>query len=61
MEVFAGKLAAVPEADDVSILMKDGFPVISRGPKRKKGETVNAIKEDRERRDASIMARKHRS
>jgi len=61
MEVFAGKLEAVPEPDDVSILMKDGFPVISRGPKRKKGETVKAIKEDRERRAASLLARKNRS
>lgn len=59
MQVFAGKFEATPEPDEVSIVMKDGFPVISRGLKRKKGDTVKAIKEDRERRAASIMARRN--
>ena len=58
MEVSAGKIEAVPEPDDVRILMKDGFPVITRGPKRKKGETVKAIKADRDLRATSLMARR---
>ena len=61
LEVLAGKFEAIPEPDDVSVVMKDGFPVISRGPKRKKGETVKAIKEDRERRSASLVARRNKS
>ncbi len=59
LEVSAGKFEAVPEPDDVTILMKDGFPVITRGPKRKKGETAKAIKADRELRAASITARRN--
>ncbi len=60
MEVSAGKFEAVPEPDDVRIVMKDGFPVIALGPKRKKGETVKAIKSDRDLRSTSLMARKNK-
>jgi bifunctional DNA-binding transcriptional regulator/antitoxin component of YhaV-PrlF toxin-antitoxin module len=42
LEVSAGKFEAVPEPDDVRILMNDGFPVITQGPKRKKGETIRS-------------------
>ncbi len=45
---------ALPEPDDVNVVMKNGFPVIPRGLKRKRRDTVKAIKEDRERRAASI-------
>jgi AbrB family looped-hinge helix DNA binding protein len=60
LEVTAGKFEAVPEPDDVRILMKDGLPVITRGPKRKPGETVKAIKADRDLRAAAILARRNR-
>ena len=58
--VSSGKFEALPEPDDVQILMKDGLPVITRAPKRKKGETVKAIKADRDLRAASIRARRNR-
>jgi AbrB family looped-hinge helix DNA binding protein len=60
LEVSAGKFEAVPEPDDVRIQMKDGFPVILGGPKRKKGDTVSAIKADRELRAAALLAPRNR-
>jgi len=48
LDVHGGKLEGVPEADDVRIEMKDGFPVIRGGPAVGDDEIVKAIKADRD-------------
>lgn len=50
LEVSGGKFEAVPEPDDVTIEVKDGFPVILGGPRRTKGQIVRALKADRDAR-----------
>ncbi len=54
IESSAGKFEAIPEADDLRILVRDGFPVISGGTPRKKGDIVKAIKAGREERAERI-------
>ena len=56
IEASAGKFVATPEADDVRIQIRDGFPVISGGRPRKKGDIVKAIKAGREERSDRILA-----
>ncbi len=58
--VSGGKFEAIPEPDDVHIELKGGFPVILGGPARRKGETVKAIKADREAREGQILNRSAR-
>jgi AbrB family looped-hinge helix DNA binding protein len=48
LNVSSGGFEAVPEADNLQIRIKDGFPVILGGQPREKGEIVKAIKADRE-------------
>jgi AbrB family looped-hinge helix DNA binding protein len=55
LEVQGGKIQAVPEPDPVNIGMKGGFPVIQGGPPLKRGNIVQAIKEDRDARDTRIV------
>ena len=50
------KLEAIPEADDVQIEICDGFPVITGGLPRKKGDIVKAIKAGRDERTDRILA-----
>ena len=61
LEVQGGRIQAVPEADAVSIEMKDGFPVIQGGPALKSGDIVRAIKADREARDERVLPKTRRS
>lgn len=56
LEASGGKIEVTPEADDVKIAMRDGFPVITGGPARKKGDIVKAIKAAREERTDRILA-----
>ncbi len=56
IESSAGKFEAIPEADDVRIEIRDGFPVIGGGGPRKKGDIVKAIKAGREERTDRILA-----
>ena len=56
LEVSGGKLEAIPEADDVQIEIRDGFPVITGGLPRRKGDIVKAIKAGREERTDRILA-----
>lgn len=58
LEASAGKFEAIPEADDVKIEVRDGFPVISGGQPRKKGDIVRAIKAGREEREDRVVARR---
>ncbi len=61
LQVSAGKFEAVPEAGNVQIQMKDGFPVILGGAPREEGGTVRAIKADREALAGRTLARRARS
>ena len=56
IESSEGKFEAIPEADEVDIQIQDGFPVISGGRARKKGDIVRAIKAGREERTDRILA-----
>lgn len=58
LEALAGKIEATPEADEVCIQVRDGFPVISGGRQRKKGDIVKAIKAAREEREERVVARR---
>ena len=58
IESSAGKFEAIPEADDLRIQVRDGFPVISGGIPRKKGDIVKAIKAGREERAERISPRR---
>lgn len=56
LESSAGKFEAIPEADDLQIQMRDGFPVIRGGRSRKKGDIVKALEAGREERADRILA-----
>jgi AbrB family looped-hinge helix DNA binding protein len=56
LESSGGKFEAIPEPDEIQIQLRDGFPVISGGRPRKKGEIVKAIKAGREERTDRILA-----
>lgn len=58
IEASAGKFEAIPEADDVKIQVRDGFPLITGGRPRKRGEIVQAIKAGREDRAGRILSRR---
>lgn len=58
LEVSGGKFEAVPEPDDVTIEVKDGFPVILGGPRRTKGQIVRALKADRDARPSPRRSKK---
>jgi AbrB family looped-hinge helix DNA binding protein len=60
LESSAGKFEAIPEPDDVQISVRDGFPVISGGRPRKKGDIVKAIKAGREERTDRILAHRRK-
>jgi len=55
LNVCGGTLEAVPEADAVQIVLKNGFAVIQGGPPLKPGDIVKAIKADREEHDEQIL------
>lgn len=55
LNVQGGRIEAVPEADEVRIELKDGFPVIQGGPALKGGDVVRALKAEREARDERIL------
>lgn len=57
LEIQGGMLQAVPAPDPVEIDLKDGFPVIRGGPSLKRGGVVEAIKSDRDSRDARVATR----
>jgi hypothetical protein len=48
-----------PVPDEVNIAEEDGFPVISGGPTRKRGQTVEAINADREARDKRVVRKEN--
>ena len=50
------KLEAIPEADDVRIEIRDGFPVLTGGLPPKKSDIVKAIKAGRDERTDRILA-----
>jgi len=56
LESSAGRFEAIPEADDIEVEIRDGFPVITGGRPRKKGDVVKAIKAGREERADRILA-----
>lgn len=60
LETSGGKFEATPEADDVRIQVRDGFPVISGGRPRKKGDIVKAIKASREETTDRFVARREK-
>ncbi len=60
LEIHGGKLQAAPEPDPVDINLKGGFPVIQGGPSLKRGNIVQAIKDDRESRDERVAPRSER-
>jgi AbrB family looped-hinge helix DNA binding protein len=55
LDVQGGTILASPEADEVTIETKGGFPVIRSGPPLKRGDIVSAIKADREKRDDRVL------
>jgi AbrB family looped-hinge helix DNA binding protein len=55
VQIAAGMLQLEPVPDEVNIAEEDGFPVISGGPTRKRGQTVEAINADREARDKRVV------
>lgn len=57
LEVQGGMLHASPEPDPVEIDLKGGFPVIRGGPSLERGGVVEAIKSDRDSRDARVASR----
>lgn len=59
LEIRGGKIEVSPEADDVRVIIKDGFPCISPSSKKREGNAVRAIQADRKLRSESILA--HRS
>jgi len=61
LNVFGGKLEAVPEADAARIVLKKGFPVIQGGPPMNDSDIVKAIKADREGRDEQSLTHRTRS
>jgi AbrB family looped-hinge helix DNA binding protein len=60
LEIQGGKLQVAPEPDPVDIDLKGGFPVIHGGPSLKRGSVVQAIKADRDSRDARVTSRSKR-
>ena len=55
LHVAGGTLEAVPEADAVRMVLKNGFPVIHGGPPLQEGDIVKAIQADRAERDGRIL------
>ncbi len=60
IEASAGKMEVYPEADEVQIQLRDGFPVIRGGRARAAGDIVKAIKASREERTGRILERTRR-
>jgi AbrB family looped-hinge helix DNA binding protein len=60
LETSAGKFEAIPQADDLQIQIRDGFPVIRGGRPRKKGDIVKAIKAGREECTERIISHRKR-
>ncbi len=54
LEVQGGRIEAVPEAEEVPILVENGFPVFQGGSKLTEGEIVSIIKSDRDARDERL-------
>jgi AbrB family looped-hinge helix DNA binding protein len=54
LEVQGGRLEAVPEADELQIVMRAGFPVIEGAPPLKEGDIVRAIKSGRSAREERV-------
>jgi AbrB family looped-hinge helix DNA binding protein len=59
LEIQGDRIEAVPEADVLRIELKDGFPVIQGGAILKRGDTVRAIKAEREARDERVLPSFH--
>lgn len=60
LEVQGGKIEVRPEEDEVTIVIKNGFPVIQGGRQLDPGEVVDIIKAERSERDERII-RNHRN
>jgi len=60
LEIQGGKLQAAPEPDPVGIDLTGRFPVIQGGPSLIRGGIVQAIKADRDSRDARVTSRSKR-
>lgn len=54
LEIQGGMLQAVPAPDPVEVDLKGGFPVIRSGASLKRGDVVEAIKSERDSRDARV-------
>jgi AbrB family looped-hinge helix DNA binding protein len=60
LEIQGGKLQATPEPDPVRIDVTGRFPVIRGTPPLKRGLIVQALKEERDSRDARTTPRSTR-
>jgi AbrB family looped-hinge helix DNA binding protein len=61
IEVVNGRFEAVPEPDDVQIVVRDGFPVIVGAPSRSPGETARVVQADRAAREGRFRQRRDRA